>query len=232
MLQRGRRRGVRAPPQVPPTTPSAARRTRPDARRGPACCRSARHARCCGRGVSTRPAGLRVAASACAAWRRRRAAHPAQRRARSRVLVAAAQRARRGPLAHRRLRGAASPVARRACFGMQRAAAPPAATAALCLPQPQRLLALAAAPRRACAVLASRLPPHELRGALCCRAPPREPPAALRRALLSPLRAVSRPGRSCLARAAEVRRSTASNPNCALRALRSRARRPPAAGVS
>jgi hypothetical protein len=96
---------------------------------------------------------------------------------------------------------------------MQRAAAPPAATAAaLRVPQPQRLLALAAAPRRACAALASRLPLHGLRGALRSRAPATEPPAALRRALLVPLRAASRPGRSCLARAAEVRCGTASNP--------------------
>jgi hypothetical protein len=108
---------------------------------------------------------------------------------------------------------------------MQRAAVPRAASAAPRRPQPQRLLALCAAPRRACVALASRRLPLGLCGALRSRAPPCEPPAALRRALPPPLRTPSRSGRSCLARAAEVRRGgTASNPSCAPRARCAHAR--------
>jgi hypothetical protein len=79
---------------------------------------------------------------------------------------------------------------------MQRVAAPR-------VPQLPLLPARVAAPRRACAALASRRPTRE--SSRSSHAPPREPPAALRRALLPPLRAPSRPGRSCLVRAAEVR---------------------------
>ena len=100
-----------------------------------------------------------------------------------------------------------SPVACAAAPGcsMERAAAPRATSATPRLPQPLRLLSRAAAPPRACVALASRLPRHGLRGALCSRARPREPPAALRHAFLPPLRAASRSGRSSRARATEVR---------------------------
>ena len=108
--------------------------------------------------------------------------------------------AKRSPPSHRR----ALPLP--TTLRTQRAAAPRAAPSAAHLPRLRPLLSRATAPSRACAVFASRPPPHGLHGALrCCVPPAAEPPPARRRALVSSPRCAARPASSWRVRAVEVR---------------------------